>query len=105
MKKISLFILCFIALSISVFAEEPSSQNQEDLIPVRDKTYVLIQKRKKESNELLIESERMILKAKAIKDSSLLAEGELKKQVAQKEIIRLEAEEKKHKDRDITYVR
>lgn len=96
------FILILILLSSQniSFANSSGEIDIESEIPIRDKTYYLIQKRKKEAEDLVFEG--IELKKKGYKENSeeLTAEGNIKKKIGEEQLIYLKDAEIKHKNRD-----
>ena len=74
-------------------------------IPIRDKTFNLIQKRKKEAENLIYEGIELKKKGYKEKNEELTEEGNLKKRIGTDALKHLREEELKHKNRDEVYVR
>ncbi len=85
-----------------------SNDVQEDSrneIPIRDKTYNLIQKRKKEAESLFFEGLELHKKGQKLNREDLIIEGQLKKKISRERLSYLKEQELKHKNREETDVK
>lgn len=102
---LTLICLTLFALQGISFANVEKEINIENEIPIRDKTYNLIQKRKKEAEDLIFEGVELKKKGYEENNEELTAEGNLKKKIGEDQLIFLKEEEIKHKNRDEVNVR
>lgn len=105
MNLFFILILVFLTCPVSVFANSKNEIDIENEIPIRDKTYYLIQKRKKEAEELIFEGIELKKKGYEENNEELTAEGNAKKKIGQEQLLYLKEAEIKHKNRDEVYVR
>lgn len=96
-------IFSFFISQDSVIAVEKTCVHHP--IPIRDKTFKLIQKRKKEAENLIYEGIELKKRGNIENNEELTEEGNLKKRMGTEELSRLKEEELKHKNRDEVYVR
>ena len=71
-------------------------QNADD-IPVRNEAYKLVQKRKKEAQELIFEGRQLIKKGEKKKDKNLITKGQIKKEIGEKQLHVLKEQEQNNK--------
>lgn len=89
----------------AVSANSTDEIDIENEIPIRDKTYLLIQKRKKEAEALFFEGVELKKKGYQENNEEFTAEGNLKRKMGEDQLQYLKEQEVKHKNRDEVYVR
>lgn len=112
MKSIFVFLLMIFFLTdlnpamAGLFGNSSSSSSggapfNTDEIPIRDEAYKMMEKRKKEAQELIVEGLDLIKAGQRKKNESLITKGRIKKEIGEKQlqVLKDQAEIKKEDDK------
>ena len=72
-------------------------------IPLRDKSYKILQKRQSEAKELIKEGRKLIKKGKKKNDQELVTKGEIKLEIGQKQLKLLQEKSEERSEEDKGY--
>ena len=78
-----------------------NSQSPADEIPIRDKTFQIMERRKIEAHKLVSEGLEIMREGEKKKDETLITKGRIKKEIGEKQlqVLKEQAEERKKEDK------